>query len=212
MGDLHGPLMCPPAVSTPPQDLLLPLTASLAAEAAVPWLAAAAAPEGAENCRMKPVTLFLIDGIAENRTTGCSVNAISGGITQRSLELTHSEHVLHYNSLFGMPRFDVDDLLLLLSMQSGPAAYSRLPSSSSSSPTCDTTTESHSLTHSLGSGRRLSLLPPLPSSELATAECRQTVSLCSQLIDFMSRPTPPICLLPPPSFTLRCGPSSERSP
>ena len=62
-GDLHGPLLSPPP-PPPPQDLLFPLTVSLAAEA---WLAAAAAePEGAENCRMKPVTRFFMDGISED--------------------------------------------------------------------------------------------------------------------------------------------------
>ena len=63
-GDLHGPLLSPPP-PPPPQDLLFPLTASLAAEV---WLAAAAAaePEGAENCRMKPVTRFFMDGISED--------------------------------------------------------------------------------------------------------------------------------------------------
>ena len=73
LGDLHGPLLSPPAPPAErPQDLLFPLTASLAPEA---WLAAAAAPpEGAENCRINPVTLFFIDGISEND------GAISGGI------------------------------------------------------------------------------------------------------------------------------------
>ena len=68
LGDLQGPL--PPA-PPPPQDLLFPLTASLpAAAAAEAWLAAAPPPvEGAENCRMKPVTLFLIDGIASDGRT-----------------------------------------------------------------------------------------------------------------------------------------------
>ena len=66
LGDLQGPLPPPP----PPQDLLFPLTASLAAAAAEAWLAAAPPPvEGAENCRMKPVTLFLIDGIASDGRT-----------------------------------------------------------------------------------------------------------------------------------------------
>ena len=45
LGDLLGPLLSPPP---PPQDLLFPLTVSLAAGL---WLApaTAAAPEGAEN-------------------------------------------------------------------------------------------------------------------------------------------------------------------
>ena len=199
LGDLHGPLLGTP---TPPaQDLLFPLTASLAATPAATWLAALPPPPpaaGAENCRVKPVTLFFIEGIVVVEV----VKEITGGRSRD--QLAHSEHVpppplvwyaTRAATVGGGASLCPCKVVLLLA-----AAYSRRRRRRSL--TCAATRSG------TGSGSRsgtafLSLLLRLrPSAQTLS---QQSVS---QLIDFMSLPPlPPLPILSSsPSFTLRCGP------